>query len=55
MTIKILDENDLPPAFQFKSYRGEVTENVLVGTSVIAITAVDPDLPNTTKVYRYNV
>ena len=50
MTITISDENDLPPKFQFKSYRGEVTENVPIGSSVLTITAVDPDLSNTTKV-----
>ena len=50
VTISILDENDLPPKFQFKSYRGEVAENVPIASSVLSITAVDPDLSNTTKV-----
>ena len=50
VTITILDENDLPPKFLFKNYRGEVAENIPIDSSVLTIAAVDPDLSNTTKV-----
>ena len=50
MTIK--DVNDLPPTFQFNDYRAEVVENSAPGTSILALTVFDRDLPNNTKV-RY--
>ena len=50
VTITILDENDLAPKFHFTSYRGEIKENVPIGSSVLTVSAFDSDLSNTTKV-----
>ena len=50
MTLTIKDINDLPPTFQFNDYRAEITENSAPGTSILALTVFDKDLPANTKV-----
>lgn len=39
----VLDVNDNAPQFTMKSYIAVAAENVIVGTSVINLTATDPD------------
>ncbi len=43
VTILVGDDNDNSPQFQYRSYYGEVEENVLPYTSVLSITASDAD------------
>ena len=54
MTLTIKDVNDLPPIFQFNDYRAEITENSAPGTSILALTVFDKDLPTNTKVSLRN-
>uniref|UniRef100_A0A8C4Q145 FAT atypical cadherin 1 n=1 Tax=Eptatretus burgeri TaxID=7764 RepID=A0A8C4Q145_EPTBU len=41
--VKIVDENDHAPRFQYSSYKASVSENVIIGTSVISVLATDAD------------
>ena len=41
--IHVIDVNDNAPAFEKPSYNAVITENRKVGSSVIQITAKDPD------------
>uniref|UniRef100_UPI00358E6C03 protocadherin Fat 1-like isoform X2 n=1 Tax=Myxine glutinosa TaxID=7769 RepID=UPI00358E6C03 len=41
--VKIVDENDHAPRFQYSSYKATVSENVVIGTSVISVLATDAD------------
>ncbi|KAI8521628.1 hypothetical protein Bbelb_013820 [Branchiostoma belcheri] len=40
---RVSDTNDNDPKFEQPSYRGEVSENATVGTSVLTVTATDAD------------
>lgn len=42
--ISITDVNDNAPAFDSPQYHGSVIEDVLVGTSVLKVTAIDNDI-----------
>ena len=44
VTVNVLDQNDNSPTFLQPQYNGFVSENTPVGTSVIQVTATDPDL-----------
>ena len=42
--ISITDVNDNAPTFEFPQYQGSAVEDVLVGTSVLKVTATDADI-----------
>ena len=44
VSIVLSDVNDLPPAFNLSTFRGDVTENAESGTVVLRVTAEDDDL-----------
>ena len=44
LNIFLEDVNDSPPKFPVSSYRGHVAENAPIGTSVIQVSAGDPDV-----------
>ena len=50
VNVTILDLNDNPPAFQQQRYFASVAENITVGSSVIKVTASDPDSGDNGKV-----
>ncbi|XP_043461123.1 protocadherin-like wing polarity protein stan isoform X2 [Leptopilina heterotoma] len=52
--ISITDVNDNAPAFDSPQYHGSVIEDVLVGTSVLKVTAIDNDIGLNGKV-RYSL
>ncbi|KAK7922753.1 hypothetical protein WMY93_009655 [Mugilogobius chulae] len=53
--INVLDVNDNAPTFIKDSYSGELTENALIGTTVMQINATDLDEgPNGDVVYRFS-
>ncbi|XP_051163355.1 protocadherin-like wing polarity protein stan isoform X2 [Leptopilina boulardi] len=52
--ISITDVNDNAPSFESSQYHGSVIEDVLVGTSVLKVTAIDNDIGLNGKV-RYSL
>ena len=49
VSITVGDVNDKYPEFLFGLYKGQIKENVVVGTAVLAVKAVDEDQGNTVK------
>lgn len=54
ITINLLDVNDNPPVFQSPFYRESVLENLLSGSSVATVQAIDPDGPGNGSIVRYS-
>ncbi|XP_067663340.1 protocadherin gamma-A4-like [Haliotis asinina] len=52
VTINVLDENDNPPRFQNSSYDVMVKEDIAVNSTIMVVSATDPDLGSNSKV-RY--
>ena len=53
LLIEIIDVNDNGPRFTQKSFLGNITENVRIGTEVLQVTAIDSDAgSNAEIVYR---
>jgi len=48
--VQILDENDNAPMFEQQTYQASVTETADPGTSVLQVTAIDPDMGNNSVV-----
>lgn len=48
--ISVTDMNDNPPVFESPQYQGSVTEDVLVGTSVLRVSATDNDIGSNGRV-----
>lgn len=44
LSITLSDENDNSPVFSRKSYRASVSEGLPVGSEILRLTAIDPDL-----------
>ncbi|XP_041966447.1 cadherin-13 [Alosa sapidissima] len=56
LEISVIDQNDNRPIFTELRYSGEVLEGSPTGTTVMTMTAVDADDPNTDNaVLRYNI
>ncbi|XP_063053986.1 cadherin-13-like [Engraulis encrasicolus] len=56
LEISVIDQNDNRPIFRELRYSGEVLEGSPTGTSVMTMTAMDADDPNTDNaVLRYNI
>ncbi|KAI0980984.1 hypothetical protein GJ496_007157 [Pomphorhynchus laevis] len=54
LIIDIIDENDNPPKFRFKSYNFSVNENIKIGSTVGRVQATDDDMgSNAMLVYRF--
>ncbi|KAK3100154.1 hypothetical protein FSP39_015442 [Pinctada imbricata] len=51
--ITIHDVNDLEPVFERSYYEGRIAENVAVGTSILTVSATDPDCNSNTQVFYY--
>ena len=51
MTVNVGDINDNPPRFSKSIYFGSVEENARFGTTIVQVTATDPDLGQTTIFY----
>ena len=51
--VNILDENDQTPKFGLPTYSVAVSENVLVGTSVLKVNAFDLDISRNAEIYYY--
>jgi protocadherin-16/23 len=55
VNVTILDLNDNPPTFEQQRYHATLAENATVGTSVLSVTAADPDSgPNGEVTYAIN-
>ena len=51
VTVTLTDLNDEAPAFNSPSYNGHVTENVVIGSSVMTVTASDGDAADSSLAY----
>ena len=51
VTVNVGDINDNPPRFSKSIYFGSVEENAGFGTTIVQVTATDPDLGQTTIFY----
>ena len=51
ITVTVTDLNDERPSFNSASYNGHVTENVVIGSSVITVTASDEDAADASLAY----
>ena len=51
ITVTVTDLNDETPSFSSASYNGHVTENVVIGSSVMTVTASDRDAADTSLAY----
>ena len=51
VTITVTDLNDDVPSFSSASYNGHVTENVVIGSSVMTVTALDGDAADSSLAY----
>lgn len=51
ITVTVTDLNDETPSFNSASYNGHVTENVVIGSSVITVTASDGDATDASLAY----
>ena len=51
VTVNVGDINDNPPRFSKSIYFGSVEENAKFGTTIVQVTATDPDLGQTTIFY----
>lgn len=51
ITVILTDLNDEAPAFNSASYNGHVTENVVIGSSVMTVTASDGDAADSSLAY----
>ena len=51
ITVTIIDLNDETPTFNSASYNGHVTENVVIGSAVMTVTASDSDAADTSLAY----
>ena len=51
ITVTLTDLNDETPTFNSASYNGHVTENVVVGSSVMTVTASDADAADSSLAY----
>ena len=51
MTVNVGDINDNPPRFSKSIYFGSVEENAGFGTTIVQVTATDPDLGQITIFY----
>lgn len=52
--IDVLDMNDNAPSFKQKQYTGVILENSEIGSSVLNISAVDPDI-GSAGVVKYSI
>ena len=43
MSITVVDVNDESPEFQFNVYKGQIDENLPLGSSVLEVKAIDGD------------
>jgi len=51
ITVTLTDLNDEAPTFNSASYNGHVTENVVIGSSVMTVTASDGDTADSSLAY----
>ena len=54
VSISVIDVNDETPEFNFKVYKGQIDENLLPGSSVLYVKAVDADEEDTVKICCIN-
>ena len=55
VTVNVGDINDNPPRFSKSIYFGSVEENAKFGTTIVQVTATDPDLGQTTIFYSLQI